>query len=493
MSQWHENLEGLIDLTLTPSNSTKHEQLCQAMCLIDETLAEVSEKNRQEPLVEVRRETCKQALKKVSQEVLEKLAYALDKPVETVEEEFNAFCDYVCDYDERTALDTNKFPKYMGSNQQLRFGCVVGCQLNLLPVFGALLSPTGGLIGPGNSWFHRWLYVENGILAYHGVAHDAGGHLCSRHKIGPGYRYISFPDTAHENCNKSPLSGQWSGIWYWFKLLDSPIREHRTSQVATLRSDAVGLEHLEAMPVGAMARNWTEMADDDLAIVTKPEGEDGIVLSRAEYLCLVALLGHPSAENVSTDTLERGFTELQENGYISMEGNKCVIDEVLIAMMATVTYPEVTMETNRTSAEEQIFVRHSQIGDFTVEQTYPTLQHQRIAIIPSKEITLDRVDNFLQQVEELATPPPPALETAADMEEMSMLRFSTVITLTKYDEENEIARQKEIHLPAEGDFGVDEDIVPPPAPASPELGLESGHGATFRDMMTQEIETFGFN
>ncbi|MFZ2489050.1 MAG: WXG100 family type VII secretion target [Anaerolineae bacterium] len=96
---------------------------------------------------------------------------------------------------------------FMGSTTQLRYGKVVGDALGIDPVFGALLNPTGGLVGPGNAAVD----LGDSALGYHGVVHDAAGYLYNYHNMGPGYDYLGLEgrDTS------SPLTGQQAGIQYW--------------------------------------------------------------------------------------------------------------------------------------------------------------------------------------------------------------------------------------------------------------------------------------
>ncbi len=98
-------------------------------------------------------------------------------------------------------------PNFMGSTSQMRFGQVVGDAFGIDPVFGAMLSPTGGLVGPGNAAFD----AGESPVGYHGVVHDAAGYLKNFHDTGPGYDYLGREgrDTA------SPLSGQREGIKFW--------------------------------------------------------------------------------------------------------------------------------------------------------------------------------------------------------------------------------------------------------------------------------------
>jgi WXG100 family type VII secretion target len=107
-------------------------------------------------------------------------------------------------------------PYFMGSTTQLRSGKVVGDAFGIDPVFGALLNPTGGLVGPGNAGIDL-----NGALGYHGVVHDAAGYLYNNHRTGPGYDYLTAMGPGHgEGRNTGdPLSGQREGIKYWRETL----------------------------------------------------------------------------------------------------------------------------------------------------------------------------------------------------------------------------------------------------------------------------------
>jgi hypothetical protein len=104
---------------------------------------------------------------------------------------------------------------HMGSNDQLRFGKMVGDAVgNLDPVFGALLSPTGGIPGPGNQRITNpaALFAAGGaeVLTNHGIAHDAGGYLRTYHDIGPGYQYV--PGNLGLLANTNPLGGHAAGL-----------------------------------------------------------------------------------------------------------------------------------------------------------------------------------------------------------------------------------------------------------------------------------------
>jgi len=73
--------------------------------------------------------------------------------------------------------------EFIGSDQQLRSGKLVGDAFGLDPVFGVLLNPHGGLdaqhsVPPANS-----------PGAYHAATQDAAGYLAQFHNAGPGLNY----------------------------------------------------------------------------------------------------------------------------------------------------------------------------------------------------------------------------------------------------------------------------------------------------------------
>ncbi|SFP82623.1 YD repeat-containing protein, partial [Variovorax sp. PDC80] len=105
---------------------------------------------------------------------------------------------------------------HMGSIEQLRFGKMVGDSLGGLdPVFGALLSPTGGIPGAGNVRVtsSTGIAMAGGIdvVTNHGIAHDAAGYLLNYHGIGPGYQYVPG-NSGLFFSTKDPWGGQFSGL-----------------------------------------------------------------------------------------------------------------------------------------------------------------------------------------------------------------------------------------------------------------------------------------
>ena len=115
------------------------------------------------------------------------------------------------------AVDDFFHGDFMGTTAQLRYGQVVGEAFDIDPVFGALLNPTGGMVGPGN-----WAVNpgDDDALGYHGIVHDAAGYLYNFHDLGPGYNYLG--EESHRDPG-NPLVGQQSGVRYWNEKLNPGI------------------------------------------------------------------------------------------------------------------------------------------------------------------------------------------------------------------------------------------------------------------------------
>jgi hypothetical protein len=132
------------------------------------------------------------------------------------------------------SLDRTFHEDFMGTTPQLRFGQMVGDAFGIDPVFGAMLSPTGGMVGPGN-----WAYApsNDSAVGYHGVAHDAAGYLYNYHGVGPGYDYLNREGLDRGN----PLTGQVSGTRYWTELIHpstTPLFQVQDRAVDFFRSSA---------------------------------------------------------------------------------------------------------------------------------------------------------------------------------------------------------------------------------------------------------------
>ncbi|MEZ4713863.1 MAG: hypothetical protein R3A44_42155 [Caldilineaceae bacterium] len=105
---------------------------------------------------------------------------------------------------------------FLGSTASLRYGKVVGDVLGVDPVFGSLLNPTGGLVGPGNVGYNPG---DDSAVGYHGIFHDAAGYLYNYHDTGPGYDYLG-QEMGRDTSD--PLTGQRSGIRWWIRNTDTP-------------------------------------------------------------------------------------------------------------------------------------------------------------------------------------------------------------------------------------------------------------------------------
>ena len=143
---------------------------------------------------------------------IESLAGLRNRPVVEIQIEFERFQEIS---EQRDAINPDTPPSmsggaqssFGGSDTQMRYGSVVGDAFDIDPVFGSMLNPTGGLMGPG-----KWAIAgANTAIGYHSVAHDAAGYLHNYHQIGPGYDYLGLEGGDTSN----PLSGQRTGIAFW--------------------------------------------------------------------------------------------------------------------------------------------------------------------------------------------------------------------------------------------------------------------------------------
>jgi WXG100 family type VII secretion target len=137
------------------------------------------------------------------------------RPIEEMRSEYGKFQELAAERDAAGGVGgLSGHPSFMGSNTQMRYGSVVGDAFGIDPVFGAMLNPTGGLVGPGN-----WAIAgDDTAVGYHGVVHDAAGYLHTYHNAGPGYDYLG----REGRDTSSPLSGQREGISYWRDRLGGP-------------------------------------------------------------------------------------------------------------------------------------------------------------------------------------------------------------------------------------------------------------------------------
>ncbi|WP_235299120.1 eCIS core domain-containing protein [Portibacter marinus] len=118
-------------------------------------------------------------------------------------------------------LNIVQHPLFTASNGQLKFGKILGDTFGIDAVFGSLISPTGGLVGPANSNPLLTNLDPSNPVSIHGTVHDAAGYLYNAHNIGPGYDYLHREQGEQEF---NPLSGQ-TNIEWWNEVYDEQGRE----------------------------------------------------------------------------------------------------------------------------------------------------------------------------------------------------------------------------------------------------------------------------
>lgn len=158
---------------------------------------------------------------------LQILANERNRPVEQIKDEYETYRENRATVLDRIRTSGNKLEpidellpdqsEFMGSNWQLRYGKVIGDNLGIDPVFGAMLNPTGGMVGPGNKGLPPDAWYMPTPVAYHGAYHDAAGYLYNYQKIddekvGTGYNYMQSPLGLSTD---NPLAGQGTGIAQW--------------------------------------------------------------------------------------------------------------------------------------------------------------------------------------------------------------------------------------------------------------------------------------
>ncbi len=145
---------------------------------------------------------------------------------------------------------------FMASTSQLRFGKIVGDAFGIDPVFGALLNPTGGLVGPGNIGYDG----NDSAIGYHGAVHDAAGYLINYHNKGPGYDYLGTDN----RDTTSPLSGQRNGIRYWRDQLrteSTPDEQIKDLAGETVMRGVVGIADMYEYAQEAASKTWDNIVD----------------------------------------------------------------------------------------------------------------------------------------------------------------------------------------------------------------------------------------
>lgn len=154
---------------------------------------------------------------------LAQIAELRQRPLSEIQSEYQTYLGLQEDIarkvdDGAERIDALKDEQYnfMGSTWQMRYGTVVGDKFGVDAVFGAMLNPTGGLVGPGKEGWAPDGALMPEAVAYHGAYHDAMGHLSNYFDTGPGYNYMGSPIGL---ATTNPLAGQATGIAEWEVLL----------------------------------------------------------------------------------------------------------------------------------------------------------------------------------------------------------------------------------------------------------------------------------
>ncbi|NOR60928.1 MAG: hypothetical protein GQ535_00345 [Rhodobacteraceae bacterium] len=224
-------------------------------------------------------------------------------------------------------VDEKLHPDFVGSREQLMFGKVLGDALGIHEVFATLLSPTGGLVGPGNmligSVASPHLSPDNPV-ALHGTVHDAAGYLDSFHDEGPGYNYRgseieAMVTSAIELLPQSweneilPFTGQLSGIGYWIveagdEYIEARFDEGLVALEQALESARDGASDQIDEIVSAIEDAKQELSDKADAL--RSDMEDAAAEAAQD---LQDLVDEAQAEMLeASDALEDGFEKVSE-------------------------------------------------------------------------------------------------------------------------------------------------------------------------------------
>jgi predicted lipase len=115
-------------------------------------------------------------------------------------------------------IDSSK-NAFWGSDRSLKFGRIVLDVLNpgLDDVFGAMLCPSGGIVGDGNNESTK-SYNDSAILL-HNLVKDASEHLILSFGLGNGYTYLSKDGLFKKNKFFGSPASDLVGIPYWVGLI----------------------------------------------------------------------------------------------------------------------------------------------------------------------------------------------------------------------------------------------------------------------------------
>ncbi|MEM9343859.1 MAG: hypothetical protein AAGA87_12515 [Pseudomonadota bacterium] len=225
-------------------------------------------------------------------------------------------------------LNEESHPDFMGSRSQLIFGKIMGDSFGINEIFGAMLSPTGGLVGPGNTSIQL---PPDDPVALHGTVHDAAGYMDSFHDEGPGYNYredeiesvvVSVLKAVPGLDVLLPGTGQVSGIAWWMEETETDRGEYleeKFDQVVALADEKLD----EARDAVA------EKISDGIDVVKDKANE---VIQQAESLMdTVGDVAQDFQDTISSG-IETAGEALSDFGSDALEVGEAVVDGVGRAM-----------------------------------------------------------------------------------------------------------------------------------------------------------------
>ena len=136
---------------------------------------------------------------------------------------------------EEIELNNEATSQFRASKIHLIFGKIVGDALGLHPALGALLNPTGGIVGPNNSniFYRAWSILPS--FKKNGIIHDATGYLRYYHGVGPGYKYLDKGDITGR---LTPING----VLYGLKLPRANLGKYFKWEMVDVRNTIAGVE-----------------------------------------------------------------------------------------------------------------------------------------------------------------------------------------------------------------------------------------------------------
>lgn len=134
----------------------------------------------------------------------------------------------------------------------------------------------------------------------------------------------------------------------------------------------------------------------------------GILLDRSEFLALMDAVDAngvvgvdlnevaPADYNQHKALVEQGLNHLQEAGVLRVVDDVNVLDVDLLSMAVLIAHPEVAVITTREDPDkgQQLFL-HYLAGDVVMEQTRPSEEEFRWALVPNRPALVERILGIL--------------------------------------------------------------------------------------------------